>query len=146
ELRAAERLLGLRVGHELRASGEAGEGGELLAAALRDRAAELGLVVGEVQKGARGGELLAHEQQRRLGASSSSADAARQGEGATRWASRSPRARLPTWSWFSVAKTKARAGARPVRVARTRPRSGECRPRYRKPCRSASATSSAHPR
>src|SRR5262249_52461168 len=40
---------------------------ELLAAALRDRAAELGLVVGEVQKGARGGELLAHEQQRRLG-------------------------------------------------------------------------------
>ena len=72
------------------------------------RRGKLRVEVAEVQERRGRAEFLAHEQQRRRGASSSDRDcrgAAPRGSASA--VSRSPNARLPTWSWFCRKVTKA---------------------------------------
>lgn len=69
ELAAKKSGLSLRIGDlRLRIGiGKFGEGGELAEAALSDRSAESGVMIGEVEKGRGSGPFLSHEEQRRFG-------------------------------------------------------------------------------
>ena len=67
------------------------------------------------------------------GTNSSTAEATRYRSRSIRCASRSPSARLPTWSWFSLQNTNARAGSSVTFVPRSSPVAGRFWPWKRKP-------------
>ena len=120
-------------------SANCGKRPELAPAPFGHLPSQLGLVVGEVEERRGGRPLLAHEQQRRFGRAGAGPRRRAVGGRSTRWFSRSPKARLPTWSWFWMQKTNVRSGmpggsvpARPPVVlgvlARVEPAAADGRP------------------
>ena len=111
--------------------------GELAAAAFAHGARQFGLlVVGEVEERRAGAPLLALEQQGDEGRQQHQGGGHLQASGHDQRASRSPRARLPTWSWFCSVAEQPRLGdalKRPAVAAAAKARNSIRRRRSRAP-------------
>src|SRR6516164_1358210 len=123
EFGGGEGLLRHRVGNALECFRflKFREAREFIASAFAHWSGQLGCEIAEKWEGLRSPPLVPHKQHRYLGSSRQTAAIARTASAGTNCVTRSPNARLPTWSWFWMNATKTEGGRSALGVPRGRP-------------------------